>query len=140
MRRWTAGRLGRLGGGAALVAAATLAMAPAAGATTTVMHVKIVSSSSTCTSEFCFKPRRLKISPGVRVSWFNSTTVGHTVTRCTPAACGGVSGGTGTDSWPGSGIIGPGTHYGFTFHGAGTYVYYCQIHGYAVMHGTINVT
>jgi plastocyanin len=29
--------------------------------------------------------------------------------------------------------------YGFTFNAPGTYVYYCAIHGYAVMRGTVSV-
>jgi len=33
-----------------------------------------------------------------------------------------------------------GKTYSFTFAGAGTYVYYCAIHGYATMHGTITVS
>ena len=64
----------------------------------------------------------------------------HTVTRCTPAACSGASGGTGTQTGFGSGTIAAGGKYAFAFRGKGTYVYYCSIHGYALMHGTITVT
>jgi hypothetical protein len=54
--------------------------------------------------------------------------------------CAGNGGGTGGDSWVGSGLLNPGDLYTHTFTGAGTYVYYCTIHGYAAMHGTITVS
>jgi plastocyanin len=90
---------------------------------------------------FCYSPQSLTVSAGDRVAWTNNsiTPLGHTITRCTPAACGGVGGGTGSDKWTGSGTIHQGQTYGNTFTGAGTYVYYCTIHGYAQMHGTITV-
>jgi plastocyanin len=64
----------------------------------------------------------------------------HTVSRCTPAACAGHTGGTGTDNGPNSGVINPNGNFSFAFHGAGTYLYYCQIHGFRVMHATIIIT
>jgi plastocyanin len=90
---------------------------------------------------FCYSPQTVSASSGDRVTWTNNsiTPVGHTITRCTPSACGGVGGGTGTDTWPDSGTIHHGQTYSHTFTGAGTYVYYCTIHGYAQMHGTITV-
>ena len=60
------------------------------------------------------------------------------MTRCTKKLC-GVSGGTGTDPKLGSPMINGGKTYSFTFHHAGTYVYFCTVHGYFVMHGTITV-
>lgn len=90
---------------------------------------------------FCYSPQTLSVGAGDRVTWTNRsiTPVGHTITRCTPSVCGGVGGGTGTDKWPDSGTIHDGQAYSHTFTGAGTYVYYCTIHGYAQMHGTITV-
>ena len=90
---------------------------------------------------FCYSPQTLSVGSGDRVTWTNNsiTPVGHTITRCTPSACGGVGGGTGSDKWPDSGTIHQGQTYSHTFTGAGTYVYYCTIHGYAQMHGTITV-
>jgi plastocyanin len=91
-------------------------------------------------AEFCFQPAKISIASGTKVIFKNKTTTIHTVTRCLMPAC-PVSGGTGTDTGFGSpGYIQPGTSYSFTFHGIGTYVYYCQVHGYAIMHGTITVT
>jgi plastocyanin len=103
--------------------------------------VKIVPMAS-CTSGtlFCYKPAAISVASGTRVVFKNNTTVIHTVTRCTMPAC-PVSGGTGTDTGFGSpGTIAAGGTYKFVFHGKGTYVYYCQIHGYSIMHGTITVT
>ena len=97
--------------------------------------------SNGCTSPmFCFDPPMDNASSGTAVKWTNTTGADHTVTRCTPSACSGADGGTGPDHGPGSGTVGPGQTYSFTFSGAGTYLYYCAVHGYATMHGTIVVT
>ena len=89
---------------------------------------------------FCFKPASLSVASGTRVVFKNRTTIIHTVTRCTMPAC-PVSGGTGTDTGFGSpGTIAAGGTYKFIFVGKGTYTYYCTLHGYATMHGTITVT
>jgi plastocyanin len=125
--------------GSAALAASIITTTVTAQATTTV-QVKIVASSSTCSSLFCYHPAKKSIAAGVRVKWVNNTSAQHTVTRCTPSACNGRSGGTGTSTGLRSGLIGPGGTYGFTFKGKGTYVYYCTVHGYGVMHGVITVT
>ena len=79
---------------------------------------------------------------GDTVTWVNRTGVEHTVVRCTPAACNGVSGGSAaTDSFaPGTVGAAQGATFSHTFAEPGTYVYYCTIHGYALMHGTITVS
>jgi plastocyanin len=102
--------------------------------------VAITSSGCAGGKIFCYSPSTLSVAPGTKVTWQNNTSVVHTVSRCTVAVC-GVSGGTGTDMGFGSAtLLNPGKTYTFTFTGAGTYVYYCMIHGYATMHGTITVT
>jgi plastocyanin len=103
--------------------------------------VSIVPMASCTTGTlFCYKPASVSVASGTKVIFKNTTTVVHTVTRCSTPAC-PVSGGTGKDTGFGSATtIAAGGSYSFTFHGKGTYVYYCQIHGYAVMHGTITVT
>jgi plastocyanin len=101
--------------------------------------VTITSSGCGGGAIFCYAPATLTVQPGTSVVWKNTTGAPHTVSRCTVAAC-GVSGGTGTDPNLGSPTINPGQTYTFTFHGAGTYRYYCQIHGYATMHGIITVS
>ena len=106
------------------------------------MVVKITSGSN-CnpTAEFCFKPATFSVVSGTKVVWKNTTIAQHTATRCTTTACSGVSGGTGTDAAPASGfIVASGGKYAHVFKGVGTYVYYCMVHGYLVMHGTITVT
>jgi plastocyanin len=111
---------------------------PASAQVVPAFHVHIVNQGGTCTSLFCFQPQTASVASGTKVVWKNVSGAAHTVTRCTVAAC-GVSGGTGTDTGFGSSVIVPGTKYKFVFHGRGTYVYYCQIHGYALMHGTVTV-
>lgn len=99
--------------------------------------VKIVNASATC-AEFCFRPAQLHVPLNTAMTWKNTSFSIHTVSRCTRPAC-PVSGGTGTDNGPKSGTVSPGKSYTFVFRHKGTYVYYCQVHGYAVMHGTITV-
>jgi plastocyanin len=89
---------------------------------------------------FCFRPQSKTIVAPTKVVFKNLTIASHTVTRCDPTHCSGVSGGTGTDAFGSTNIIPSGTNYKFIFHGLGTYTYYCTIHGYALMHGTITVT
>jgi plastocyanin len=116
--------------------AATATANPAAAAT--APKVSIVSQSSTCSSFYCFKPATLHAARGATVTWTNRSPALHTVARCTKAAC-GVSGGTGKDPWSPSGTIGTNKTYKHTFHKVGSYVYYCTIHGYAIMHGKVIV-
>jgi plastocyanin len=129
----------RLGAVVALVLmalAADASVGSAGGAATTGLTVKIVNGGGTCTSLFCYKPGKIFINSGTTVTWINMTNASHTVTRCTLTAC-GVGGGTGRDTGFGSGTIAPGGSYRFTFDGKGSYVYYCAIHGYSVMHARV---
>jgi len=100
-----------------------------------------IDSGASCPSgkTFCYKPASVSVASGTKVVWKNNTAIQHTVSRCTMPAC-PVSGGTGTDTGFGSGTIAGGGTYQFVFHHKGTYVDYCKIHGYAVMHGTVTVT
>jgi plastocyanin len=102
--------------------------------------VTIAITASKCAGgmEFCFKPALLIVQPGTKVVWKDTTVAPHTVTRCDKTNC-GVSGGTGTDPKLASPMIKPGRTFAFTFHHLGTYVYYCQVHGYTIMHGAITV-
>jgi hypothetical protein len=61
------------------------------------------------------------------------------VTRCTASACPGAGPGTGGDPAFNSAVLAPGKTFSVTFHKTGTYIYYCMIHGYAVMHGKVTV-
>lgn len=101
----------------------------------------VIKVSTNCTY-FCFVPAQMTITAGDTVTWSNRSGTEHTVKRCDPAGCDGKSGGTGTDANFGSATIAlrAGGTFQFTFDQPGTYVYYCTIHGYSLMHGTITVT
>ena len=138
----------RLGAALAVLVAAlagTSATVAPAGAGGSVPHAAggavvgvNIQTGGPCGQEFCFSPQAITVNPGTTVAWTNTTEVVHTVTRCSTPAC-PVGPGTGTDPAFDSGYLGAGQTFSVTFHGLGTYVYYCQIHGYAVMNGTITV-
>jgi plastocyanin len=97
--------------------------------------------TSGCASTHCYVPAATNITSDTQVTWTNTSTVGHTVTRCTPADCAGQDGGTGNDNgFGGKEHIAPGLSYQFTFADPGTYFYFCRVHGYSVMHGEVIVT
>jgi plastocyanin len=115
-----------------IVAATSMASAAAPASVT-------ITSTGCNGTLFCYKPPTLTVTNGGSVEWMNSTAVQHTVTRCTPAACNGTGPGSGTDSKFTSAAIAAHGTFTHTFHGTGTYNYYCAIHGYAVMHGSVTV-
>jgi plastocyanin len=111
--------------------------APSAEAAT---HQVAIDGSPNCgTSMFCYTPPSLTVTEGDTVAWTNNSTAPHTVTRCDASACSGNGPGTGGESGPSSPTINPRGTFSFTFTSLGTYLYYCEIHGYAMMHGTITV-
>lgn len=128
---------------AAGATAAGVASAGASSASTATAPKVVVSmvASTKCkpVSEFCFKPANVTVASGTRVTFNNKTLTTHTVTRCTSVACAGNSGGTGMQTGFG-GTVAAGAKYSFVFRKPGTYLYYCQIHGYATMHGMVTVT
>jgi plastocyanin len=125
--------------GAAVLSAAAISLA-VAGATPAGAAGGAVSISSTgCGGPlFCYKPSALSITNNSAVTWTDSSHFPHTVTRCTAAACAGTGPGTGTGTLPNKSIA-PNGSASHTFSGTGTYNYYCTIHGYPVMHGSITV-
>jgi plastocyanin len=120
-----------------LVIAAATGSGGAAGAIVRTAPIAIQNGGS-CGQIFCFTPQTLTITSGTQITWSNMTAADHTVTRCDTSAC-PVGPGTGTDAAFGSGLLGPGQTFSVTFNGLGTYNYYCQIHGYTIMHGTVSV-
>jgi LPXTG-motif cell wall-anchored protein len=102
--------------------------------------VTIKSGTGACL--YCFSPAAVTIPAGASVTFTNKSGTDHTVARCTPAACQGASGGTGTDTAFSQATVAlpDGASFHYTFMQSGTYVYYCTIHGYAIMHGSITVT
>src|SRR5262245_31397786 len=87
----------------------------------------------------CYIPQAVTVAVGDTVHWTDVSGFAHTVTRCDPQNCDGVDGGTGTDG-PLDSIVAPDQDFSHTFTGAGTYVYYCQFHGYLNMNGLVTVT
>jgi plastocyanin len=120
-------------------AASARAGAPAGGQDPAV--VDIIGSGGGC-AFYCFSPAQLTVAAGAPVKFTNTSNADHTVVRCTPAACSGASPGTGTDTAFASVPVSlpVGGSFSFSFNAPGTYVYYCSIHGYVTMHGTITVT
>jgi plastocyanin len=137
MRR-TALILLRLGASLALVVGGAQVVSTTSAAAATAVTINGVAG---CTGTiFCYVPPTVTVSSGDTVTWTNQSGAPHTVTRCDPSACNGTDGGTGADpAFDISVASGNGTAVNQTFNGAGTYNYYCRIHGFAVMHGTVTV-
>jgi LPXTG-motif cell wall-anchored protein len=125
----------------ALVAGSVAVGATAAGAATGSDPTVTIQATGCGGALFCFSPASITVTDGGTVTWMNASGVQHTVTRCASGPCSGTSGGTGTDASFASGAIAManGASFSHTFHGAGTYAYYCTIHGFGVMHGTVTV-
>jgi plastocyanin len=86
-----------------------------------------------CLGAASFSPTNLTITPGTLVTWQNGTAITHTVTSSASS----------TEAFN-SGTVAGGATYSHTFPTAGTYNYFCTIHGAdgtppTGMHGTITV-
>jgi LPXTG-motif cell wall-anchored protein len=125
----------------AFVSGTVAVSATAAGAATGSDPTVTIQSTGCGGALFCFSPASITVTDGSTVTWVNASGVQHTVTRCASGPCSGTSGGTGSDGSFMNGAIGVanGASFSHTFHGAGTYNYYCTIHGFGVMHGTVTV-
>jgi plastocyanin len=115
----------------------SLLVAPAAALAST-QNVSIQGSSP---SNFAYAPNAVTVSSGDTVHWANSSTAPHTATRCDSTNC-PVGAGTGTApaTFDSGTLAGGSGAFDQVFTGAGTYNFYCTIHGYAIMHGTVTVT
>jgi plastocyanin len=78
---------------------------------------------------FAFKPQTIEVKVGAKVTWTNQDGAPHTTTSGTPGAKDG--------KWEGQ-LGGSGGSFSFTFAQAGTFAYFCGIHG-ASMTGTVVV-
>lgn len=110
---------------------------------TTSATQAITINSGACTgggTEFCFAPETVSIATGTTVTWTNMSLAPHALDPCTAMACSGAPANTGTQSFNVSISSSNGSTGSFTFTSAGTYTYYCTIHGYMAMHGMITVT
>jgi plastocyanin len=127
--------------------------APAAPARAASGDVTITDASNLCSSQtptgknYSFNPCTFNAAVGAPVVWASNSSTYHSITRCTPSACGGQQD-TGADNWSGQdncnsatgkGCVAPGATYNNTFTSPGTYLYYCTVHGYSAMHGEIVV-
>jgi plastocyanin len=110
--------LAACGGGAAPATTAPGA-APAGGA----------SAGEVTVQGFAFKPQTVEVKTGAKVTWTNQDGAPHTTTSGTPGAKDG--------KWEGQ-LAGSGGSFSFTFAQAGSFPYFCAIHG-ASMTGTVVV-
>jgi len=90
-------------------------------------------ATQVCMIGTAFSPANLTIAHGTTVTWMNGAAVDHTVTSAIGSA----------DTYNSSFIAAGGT-FSHTFANAGTFAYYCTIHGTdgsppTGMHGTITV-
>jgi plastocyanin len=109
----------------------------------TAASTGITITSGTCSGSgtlYCYGPESATVQVGTPVTWTNQSGTGHTATSCTPSLCAGAPANTGSDTFAVSIGAANGSSGSFTFTHAGTYTYFCTIHGYAAMHGTITVT
>ena len=126
-----------LGLATALLGLIVLVLQPISASAATAISINEVPNCGT--KDFCYTPASASSTVGTQVVWTNQGGSAHTVTRCTAGAC-GTGGGSGTDStFVNSGTIQPGGKFTHTFTSPGTYVYYCQIHGYTLQRGTITI-
>ncbi len=76
-----------------------------------------------------FNPSTKTVSKGTKLTWVNKDSFAHTVTSGNPGS---------PDGSFDSGNLGGGGSFSYTFNSAGTFKYYCKIHGSAMI-GTITV-
>lgn len=112
--------LAACGGGAA--APAPTSAAPTAAAT------QAAAGNAITVQTFTFKPDALQVPVGTTVTWTNRDSTPHTATSGTADAKDGKFRGD---------LRGGGGTFSFTFAQAGTYAYFCELHG--DMKGTVTV-
>jgi plastocyanin len=140
--RWTRAAA-TLAGGGLLALVATWLPVSLAGTTSAIAagqhSVQITAMGAGCTNFYCFGPATVAAASGDTVTWTNGTTAYHTITRCDASACAGQGPGTGGDALSSPTLFGSGS-FSHAFSAGGTYLYYCTVHGYAVMHGEVDVS
>jgi plastocyanin len=145
MRGRRLGSVAAAGGGTCLLALLPLTISPGPRSATADVpppgaRVSIEEAPPECArAGFCYAPAAVRVGIDSTVTWFNNTDGPHTVTRCTRAACAGEGPGTGPDGLDDSGQLANGGSWFFTFRSPGTYLYYCTVDGYRVMHGSVTV-
>jgi plastocyanin len=109
---------------APVVDGATDGAAPAPGGTVNV----------SAENSLMFSPANITIPRGTTVKWTNTGNVLHTVTSGTGSGAGGNAGAIFDSQLPAGGT------FSHTFAVAGTFPYFCRIHEFMNMRGTITVT
>jgi plastocyanin len=104
-----------------------------------IVAAQNVGIQGTSPADFAFAPSSVTVSAGDTVRWTNNSPVSHTVTQCDNANCPvGPGSGTNPVAFNSGPLSGSGSgSFKQAFNAAGTYNYYCNIHGYGVMHGTV---
>ncbi|MBI3913559.1 MAG: LysM peptidoglycan-binding domain-containing protein [Chloroflexi bacterium] len=87
------------------------------------------SAAAVVMQNIAFLPTTLTLARGSTVTWTNIDTVSHTVSSGAPGQLSGVFR---------SNQLAPGQTFSFAFNTAGTFPYFCEIHG-AAMQGTITI-
>ena len=130
---WTAGAAAAGAAGMILLAVALAGcpMAPATGGTNG-QGTNGQGTIQVTIQNMTFLPRQVTITTGQTVEWVNNDPYAHTVTSGNPA-----------DNDVGqvfdSGNINAGQTFSFKFNNAGTFKYFCRIHGAQAMSGTVVV-
>ena len=115
---------------AVLVVAACAAPAPAASPAPSAAPAASAAAPAAVTVQgFAFAPKALEVAVGTTVTWTNKDGAAHTTTSGAPGAKDG--------RWEGQ-LPGSGGTFSFTFAQAGSFAYFCGIHG-ASMTGMVVV-
>ena len=122
-----------IGAGSVIAAGSALVVAEAA-------TVSLTITSGSCSgggTSYCFTPESANATKGDTATWTNNSGVNHTVTSCDAINCPGAPANSGGQTFDVA--VNAASTGSVTFTQAGTYTYYCKIHGYTAMHGAITV-
>lgn len=106
-----------------VVAALALVLSACGGAAPAASTPPAAGAPAVTVQGAAFSPSRLEVAVGTAVTWTNKDGFGHTTTSGTPSAKDG--------KWDGQ-LSASGGTFSFTFAQAGTFAYFCQIHGGAM--------
>lgn len=109
-------------------ASSTTAPTSSSESTTTKAGGPVNAGASATIKEFAFEPNEIKVKANELVTWKNDGSAKHTVTASDGQAVSFKS--------P---TMQPGDQFSFTFPAAGTYTYFCSVHGKDKMSGTVLV-
>ena len=128
-----------------LVAAPVVVAAGIPLALTAFANTAIGITSGNCSGSgggtlFCFNPQAANGQTGAPVTWTNQSGAPHNLDVCDPTNCPGSPATSPDGTFNNVAIASPnGSTGSHTFAQAGTYYYYCTIHGYGGMHGSVTI-